>query len=132
MTNQEWIDEALRMIGILAEGQPSTAEQAGHALRVANEISDAWAEDGIVIAWMPNPELTDDCTLVGAEFQALRDATVVRVCSTYGRDPLQYLGFADQSMRRLQRIQVLRAIEPVEQSLPRAVGGSYDITTDGF
>ena len=132
MNNQNFVDDALSLIGVLPEGQNASAEQGVLALRFANELVDEWADDGLYVNWTPNTALADDNTLSGSELTAVKYHLAIRLCPVFGREPSQALMvIAGQAYGRLLRQQAARNLEPVSESLPLAEGGGgmFDITT---
>lgn len=132
MNNLQLVNDALSLIGVLPEGMNATAEQGDLALRVAGQLSDEWADDGIIVNWPPSTSLQDDCTLAGAELTAMTHVLAVRLCPHFGRDPSGTLaGLAAGAFGKLQRIQLVRSIEPVDTALPmsEAVTQVWDITS---
>jgi hypothetical protein len=131
-SNLDLINDALSLIGVLPEGVVATPEQGELALRQGNELADEWAEDEISVNWAPQSALQDACSLSGVELTAFKYHLAIRLCPHFGREPGPTLGFlADSSFKRLQRIQMVRAQEPVTLSLPAAEGayGTENILT---
>lgn len=135
MTNNDLIEQALRLIGVLAEGMTATAEQSAIALAVMNEIADDWSENGVSLNWSEQTDVTADLTLAGAERSAMQYELAVRLCPAFGREASPtVMGLAAQSYRRILRSAINLANQPVTVSLPAAEAGNsqYDILTGGF
>lgn len=132
MTNLDLINDALMLIAVLPEGQTATAEQGALGLRVAGELVDEWADDGITINWDVSGTLADNCPAFGAELSALKYGVAVRLCPYFGRDPSQTLvALSAGAVTKLTRQQIARTLEPVSVPMPSSAGqGWYDITTD--
>lgn len=133
MSNLTFVNDALSLIGVLPAGQNASAEDGALALRVVGELADEWADDGIVITWDSQAELSDDCPLAGTERTATNYALAVRLCPHFGREVAPTLAaLASDAVRKLQRIQIVRSIEPAEPPMPisERLGGTYDIFTD--
>lgn len=62
MINHDIIDDALGLIGVLAETEEASLEQCEHALRKLNNLLSQWLLDGIDLEW--SPQTMDD---IGAE-----------------------------------------------------------------
>jgi hypothetical protein len=66
---------------------------------------------------------------------AAQYALAVRLCPHFGRDVAPTLAaLAGSAVNKLQRIQIVRSIEPVEATMPAAQGGcaTFNIETGGF
>jgi hypothetical protein len=57
-TNVTIIGDALRLLGVLAEGQSVSPEQGSNALRALNQILEAWTEDGVEIGYFAQSDTT--------------------------------------------------------------------------
>lgn len=135
MSNLTFINDALSLIGVLPAGQNASAEDSALALRVVADIADEWADDGIVISWDTQAEVGDDCPLIGTERSATQYALAIRLCPHFGREaPPTLIALASGAVGKLQRIQIVRDMEPAEPAMPVAEGesGWYDITSGGF
>ena len=133
MSNLRLVNDALRLIGVLPEGQDASAEQGELALRTASDIVDEWADDGFVVAWDSNATIDEDCNLVGVELNALKYALAVRLCPFHGRDPSGTLAaLAASSVQKFKRIQILRGLEAADPTLPisEAVRQYWNLETD--
>ena len=58
-TNSQVIEDALRLIGVIAEGQTATAEQGANALRKMNGLMEAWAVEEVEIGYFAQNSTTD-------------------------------------------------------------------------
>ena len=135
MTNNDLIEQALRLIGVLAEGMTATAEQSSIGLAVMNEIADDWSENGVSLNWSEQDDVTADLTLSGAEKSAMQYELAVRLCPAFGREASPSLMMlAGPAYHRILRSALNLANQPVTASMPAAEGTStyYDITTGGF
>jgi hypothetical protein len=126
MSNVNLVNDALRLIGVLPEGQTASAEQGEIALRTATDLVDEWSDDGIIVTWEPNPQLSGECPLVGTELNAVKYALAVKLCPQYGRDPSGPLAMlANNAVQRLVRQQIVRGLEPSEPILPTSDARRY-------
>jgi hypothetical protein len=126
MSNLNLVNDALRLIGVLPEGQDASAEQGELALRAATDIADEWAEDGIIVTWEPSPTLDGECSLAGTELNAVKYALAVKLCPFYGRDPSGSLAMlANNAVQRLIRQQIVRGLEAVDSGLPQPDARRY-------
>jgi hypothetical protein len=133
MSNLTFVNDALRLIGVLPDGQDASANDGALVLRVATELVDEWGDDGIVVQWSPNPQLSDECSLVGTELTALKYAVAARISPHYGREISPTLGMLGASAySKLLRVQVTNQMEASDPILPPsdASRSQYNITTD--
>ena len=127
MSNLNLVNDSLRLIGVLPEGQDASAEQGELALRSATDLVDEWAEDGIIVTWESSPTLGGDCSLNGTELNAVKYALAVRLCPFYGRDPSGSLAvLAGNAVQRLVRQQIVRSLQAEEPVLPVADAFRYE------
>lgn len=132
MSNLTFVNDALSLIGVLPAGQNASAADATLALRIVADLADEWADDGIVISWDSTAEIGDDCPLIGTERMATQYVLAVRLCPHFGREVAPTLAaLAASTVGKLQRIQIVRSIEPVQPPMPRAEAGNgtFDIVT---
>jgi hypothetical protein len=135
MSNLSFVNDALSLIGVLAQAQNASAEDGALALRTANEMVDEWADDGVTVNWSPQSSLDDDCSLVGMELTAAKHHLAIRLCPHFGKQPdATLVAIAQGAYGKLQRKQMVQGMAPVEIPLPRAEGDwyGYDATTDNF
>lgn len=59
-TNSEVIRDALGLLGVLAESESLSAEQADHGLRVLNDMMADWEIDGIETEYYPQTDVNAD------------------------------------------------------------------------
>ncbi len=133
MSNLSLVNDALRLIGVLPEGQNASAEQGETALSTVTELVDEWQDDGIVVTWEPNPQLNGECSLVGTELNAVKYALAVKLCPEYGREPpASLVMLANNAVNKLIRQQINRALEAVDTFLPVSEGNRqyWNIETD--
>ncbi len=126
MSNLSLVNDALRLIGVLPEGQAASAEQGEIALRTATDLVDEWNDDGIIVTWDSNPTMDAECPLVGTELNAVKYALAVKLCPEYGREPSASLVMlANNAVNKLIRQQILRGLESVSSALPLEEGFRY-------
>ena len=134
MSNLTFVNDALSLIGVLPEGVDASAEQGELALRTANELVDEWAEDDVIVNWSVQSSLDDDNPLTGNALTAVKHHLAIRLCPHFGREPSPTLiAIAMSAYGKLQRKQMVQAMEPVTLQLPQAEGGyaGWNILTDG-
>jgi P22 tail accessory factor. len=133
MNNSTLVNDALRLIGVLPEGQNASAEDAELALRIATELTDEWSDDGLIVPWPLNASIGDDCPLSGTELTCVKYGLAVRLCPNYEREPSpSIVAFAASAYQRLLRMQLARDIATSDPILPIAEGSSrrWNILTD--
>lgn len=57
-TNIVVIGDALRLLGVVAEGQSVSAEQGSNSLRALNQLMAAWTEDGVELGYFAQSDTT--------------------------------------------------------------------------
>jgi hypothetical protein len=62
-TNVELITDALRLLGVVGENQPVTAEQGETGLRKLNQMLELWTEIDIDLGWFEQSDTTADAPL---------------------------------------------------------------------
>jgi hypothetical protein len=58
-TNATILGDALRLVGVIAEGQSVSAEQGLNGLRYLNQMMATWEEDGVSIGYFAQSATTD-------------------------------------------------------------------------
>lgn len=59
-TNSKVIEKALRLVGVLQEGETPSAEQGEDGMETMNDLFMEWDGDGIDIGFFPQTDLTAD------------------------------------------------------------------------
>lgn len=62
-TNVTIIGDALRLLGVIAESQSVSSNQGSHALRVLNQMLEAWIESEIDLGWYEQTSTSDTAPL---------------------------------------------------------------------
>lgn len=123
MNNIDLVNDALMLIGVLAEGMTASPEQADLAMRETDSIVEELSDDGIIVNWSPQGALSDPCSLQGIERTTVLYHLAVRLCPHFGREPAKsVMGLAGSAYNRLLRIQLVQSIAPVSLSLPQGEG----------
>lgn len=101
-TPNDYITRALRMLGVVAEGEVARAEQATDALTVLNAMLASWSNEGVRLE-LPTLALTDTVPLPANHDDAITYNLAVRVSAEFGIDPkMAPAALADQTFRALQ------------------------------
>lgn len=104
MTNGELISAALRLIGVLEEGETPSAEQGADGLSTMNDLFLEWNEDGVDIGFYPQTSLSDDSPIADDALYAARYNLALSLSSEYGVEPRPAIVVtADKSYSRLLR-----------------------------
>jgi hypothetical protein len=129
MTNQDIIRDALGLLGVLAETESVSADQAAHGLRVLNDLMDEWEADNIEIGYYAQTEPNVEFPAMARTALAVKYALAVALAPHYGRSaPAEVAVLAQRYYARLMR----DAVEiPVASTahLPRP-NWRYDVASD--
>jgi hypothetical protein len=122
-TNLDVIKSALSLLGVVAEGQEPSAEQAELSLEVMNDIFLDWSEDGLEVGQWPQTDLS--AAFPAESVQTCKSTLAVHLAPHFGKapDPVT-LALASLGRERLVRNAVRARLEPADTSgMP---GGSGD------
>lgn len=106
ISNRQLIYDALGMLGILAETEVASAEQAQQGLRTLNAFMAEWQELDIMPSYytQQQDELANDCPIPESEEMVVTAALAVRLSAYYkGSDPTRAAAIAGNGYRRLLR-----------------------------
>lgn len=104
ITNRQIISDALGMLGVLAETEVASAEQAQHGLRVLNSLMAEWGELGILPQYYAQTALSDVCPIPDSEEQTVAAALALRLSAFYkGADIALVAAIASRGYNRLLR-----------------------------
>lgn len=96
------ITRALRMLGVVAEGETPRAEQSADALVVLNAMLAAWNNNGINLN-LPSLVLTDAIPLPADHDNAIAYNLALGLAAEFGVDPkMAPAQLADSTFRALQ------------------------------
>lgn len=132
MQNLEVIQDALRLIGVLPEGQTASAEQGEDALRTMNDLLAEWSADGIEVGHFPQTDTTEDFPAGYEVAAAIKYNLALHLAPQYGRQVDQVVGvFAEKFYKRLLRDAVVSNIKEVDVTYVPGGTGHFDLLTDG-
>lgn len=131
-TNNEFIADALRMIGVLAEGETASADQGSDGLRAMNDMMAALLADDVDVGYAPQSDPTADNGINIEAREPLKYLLAARLSADYERPITPLIGvLASEGRARLLRDAVVRNLQSGAQTLPRGDSQGYwwDITT---
>jgi hypothetical protein len=131
-TNNEFISDALKMLGVLQETESASAEQSSDGLRILNDMMANLLADDVDVGYAPQSDPTIDNGINTEDRQAIKYLLAVHMAPHYDRPVSATVGvFASDGMNKLLRNAAIR--NPIEsaQTLPRgdAQGVWWDIQT---
>lgn len=83
-TNTQIVTDALRELRLVAEGESATADQAGDALRVLNQMMESWAVEDIDLQYFAQTSLSDTCPIPAWAEKGVVAALALELASGYG------------------------------------------------
>jgi hypothetical protein len=124
-SNLQIITSALRLIGVLSEGETASAEQGVDGLEAMNDLFAQWDGNNIDIGHFPQAEVTATSPIFADAMQAAKYNLALVLCVEYGREPpAAVVAVAMDGYKRLERDSVVAQLEPVDMShLP----GTWDV-----
>lgn len=132
MTNLDLISDAMRKVGMLAEGDVPSAEQGQIGLRLLNQLLAAWGEDGLTFpSWFTQTSLSAVVPLPDWSERAVTAALAIEIAGEYERPVGDALAvIAANSVDSLRRKRFNQALQPSDLHMPVAEAGyyGYDIT----
>lgn len=84
-TNTQIISDALSLIGVLAEGETASAEQAAHGLRKLNQMMSTWEVDSIVLGYFQQSDVTAVCPIPDWSEKGVYGMLAVELAPDYNR-----------------------------------------------
>lgn len=131
MTNNDLIEDALRIIGVIPEGQNANSADATLGLTVMNDMLAEWAENDIDVEYWPQDDLQDDSPLDASEVAAVKYMLAVTLAPYFGREAPGSVGaLAGQYYTKVLRRSLNRSLEASDANMPASQGVSpaWDIT----
>jgi len=130
-TNSEIISDALREIGVIAQGAVADAAKAKEALRTLNRMAAVWAVNGIDIGYFSQTETTADCPVPEWAELAVISLLAANLAPHYGQSvSMELAGKAAFSYEQLQRESVKLNMKEMSMSKLNGGSGRYNINTD--
>jgi hypothetical protein len=124
VTNLQIITSALRLIGVLSEGETASAEQAEDALAAMNDLFAQWDGNGIDIGHFPQTDVNATSPIFNDAMQAAKYNLAIVLAVEYGKEPpVAVVAVAMDGYKRLLRDATNAKLEPADMS--HLAGGSY-------
>ena len=136
-TNLDIISDALLDLGVINESETPSAEQGSHALRVLNQLLEAWEEEGVRLGWCEQTDTSEDAPLYPYALRGVTAALAVELAPSYGGAASitpALTAKLDAGMALINRKAALKNLKPLDMTnMPAAEGGigyGYNIQTD--
>lgn len=130
-TNSQLIRDALGLIGVLAETQSVSAEQAQLGLRVLNELIASWGLDGIDLQYFEQTEPGDETPIPDHSIAAVKHALAISLAPYFGMAVTpEFIEAADRHYSRFIRDVVKDQVQEarMDHLHPGTNRGPWDIT----
>jgi hypothetical protein len=134
-TNLQIINDALLDLGVINESETPSAEQGSHALRVLNQMLEAWEEEGVRLGWCEQTDTSDDAPLPPYAFRGVTAALALELAPSYGgaasASPALMMKF-ESGMALINRKAALKNLQPIRAAIAQGEGAGYgyDIIND--
>lgn len=131
-TNNEVIQDALGLLGVLNEIETLTAEQGAHGLRVLNDLMAEWEAAGIDIGHFPQVNPTEDFPGSYKVLMAVKYALAAALAPFYGKRLAPEDGIRGERLygRLVRDAAIAKMTEAETDHLPMGTnGGMFDIIT---
>lgn len=113
-SNLDLIRSALQSLGVLAEGEEPSAEQASHALGIMNDLLEDWSGHGIEVGQYPQTDLSEDYPGPSTTVPAVKANLAVWLAPHYERAvPSAVVVIASRGYDRLLREALVSQLSPV-------------------
>jgi hypothetical protein len=130
-TNILIISDALLDLGVINESETPSAEQGSHALRVLNQMLEAWEEEGVRLGWSEQTDTSADAPLPPYALKGVTAALALDLAPSYGGaasiSPALTKKY-DDGMALIYRKAALKNLKPSRNT--RAVGEGQRTVTD--
>lgn len=128
-TNNELITDALRLLGVVAEGQSPSPEQAAHALGRLNRMIESWTE--IDLGWFEQTLATADAPLPASTERGVISKLAQDLQATYpsSQSVAWVMDDSKNGYEVILRQAVVEQLKPADMShLGGGNFGRFDIT----
>jgi hypothetical protein len=134
-TNLQIISDALLDLGVINESETPSAEQGSHALRVLNQMLEAWEEEGVRLGWCEQTDTSADAPLPPYALRGVTAALALELAPSYGgaasASPALIAKY-ESGMALINRKAALKNLKPIRAAISQGEGGGfgYDIQND--
>jgi len=127
-TNIQVVSDALRLIGVIAETQPASAEQGENALRKLNQLMETWAVDGVEIGYFAQTSTTATCPIPAWAERGVTARLAKALLADYPSAQLSpdLLDDEQNGVATIRRVVYYQTREPLDMSHIGLGEGSYD------
>ena len=127
-TNVVILGDALRLLGVIAEGESPSAEQGTNALRALNQMLERWTEDGIELGYFAQSSTTDTCPIPAWAEQGVTSKIAQRLMADYpaAEPPAWVLNDRENGYSTIARRCMLDRMSPARMDhMPAGEGSGY-------
>lgn len=111
-TNGEFITDALRKIGVLAETESASADQGASGLRIMNDMIAEMFGDDVDIGYAPQSDTTANCPIALEYRQPIKYLLAVHLCAIYERPVSPVVGdMASKGYDKMLRDMLVQTME---------------------
>lgn len=130
-TNTQIITDALRLIGVLAEGETASPEQASDAMRRMNQMIATWEVDDIVLGYFAQSDSTAAIPIPDWAEKGVMGQLAIELAPEYGAaiSP-EAAKVADDGWSVIQKRCLLLKMKPADMSHLGSSFSRYNIETD--
>ena len=131
-TNSNIVSEALSILGVLAETDSLSAEQAENGLSVMNDMLLEWDADEIDVGFYPQTDINAESPIYTDALSAVKHNLAIHLASYYGLEPKHpVVMIADRGYKRILRDAIVAKMKEADLTnvpLGSAWGRRYNIT----
>lgn len=108
------IQDALGLLGVLAESEPMSAEQGALGLRVLNELMADWQQDGVDLQFYEQTSLADDTPIPDHAALAVKYYLAMALAPYFERQVTpEFVALGNRYYARLVRDAMVAGLYPV-------------------
>lgn len=130
-TNADVIKGALGLIGVIAETETASAEQADHALAILNDFMEDWLASGVDVGQWPQTDVDDEFPGPSGVVATVKAHLAIHLAPYYQAQvsPVVVAMASSGYARLLRESVVAQMVEQDMTHLPMGAGhtGKYDI-----
>lgn len=129
-TNIQIISDALLDLGVINESETPSAEQGSHALRVLNQLLEAWEEEGVRLGWCEQTDSSEDAPLPPYALRGVTAALAIELAPSYGGAASvspALIAKHEAGVALITRKAALKNLQPLDtRNMQRSEGGGGD------